>query len=162
MSRIDTGQSMRWPVAWQLANMVQGITTSGSPLKHRQSLFAVPVQSPELSASIAPHGSIFLWLVRSSISRRCLHNQEAPSVSYTTAKETNWSCGWCQKCVAAIPTLLVCCSPSSLVCQDCGKDNLGMCLIQRGSPISCFWTLAQTVANDRRSFVLSIYKQANS
>lgn len=33
----------------------------------------------------------------------------------------------CQKRVAAIPTLFMCCSPSSLVCQVCGKDDVGMC-----------------------------------
>ena len=93
-SRIDTRQRTWRPVAGELANMVWGITTPRSPLKHRQSLVLLAVQSQELSASLTPRGSIFLWLIRSIISRRCLYTQSAPSVSYTTTKETNWSCGW--------------------------------------------------------------------
>lgn len=94
-SRIDTRQRTWRLVAGGLANMVEGVTTPRSPLKHRQSLVLLAVQSQELSsASLTPRGSKFLWLIRSSISRRCLYTQSAPSVSYTTTKETSWSCGW--------------------------------------------------------------------
>lgn len=93
-SRLDTGQRTWWRVAGGLCNTVRGITTPRSPLKPRQSLALLAVQPQELSASLTPRGSVFLWLIRSSISRRCLYAQSAPSASYTTTKETNWSCGW--------------------------------------------------------------------
>lgn len=163
--RIDTGQRTWRLVAGGLANTVQQITTPRSPLKHRQSLVLLAVQSQELSASLKPCGSMFLWLIRSSINRRCLYTQSAPSVSYTTTKETSWSCGWWHW--PASPEMCCCnthatrmLSPSSLVGQVCGKDDLGMCGARYDLgplSVSCgFWTLTQAVANDKRPFVVSV------
>jgi len=151
-------------VAGGLANTVWGITTPRCHLKHGQSLVLLAVQSRELSVSLTPRGSVFLWLIRSSTSRRCLCNQSAPSEPDTTTKETSWSCGWWHWPV--LPEMH-CCNAhaicvlwpfiSDLSSGWQGPSGCVWCLVQHGSPISCgFWTLARTVANDKRSFVLSV------
>lgn len=93
-SRINIGQRTWCPLARGLAYVFRGPTTPRSPLKQRQSLVLLAVQSQELSsASLTPRGCKFLWWIWSSTSRRCLYTQSATSVSYAATKETSWSRG---------------------------------------------------------------------